>query len=210
MPFTDIPFRTDFTPGDLIYGLSDPRAVWVMKHGAAQGKNWIDKFLVDMDKVAIDDVANIEFIQTTLLHPKYHSVMQAPNHPRTTESQQHMWRTKSKAGLNWAVTTGRHVHFILDNLDMKAVAEKSNTKGNPDSPIGKAAATVSLKDKVRTITNAELRWVFRNKGDPAVQAQIQFWLENKPCCPPWEPGWDKVKPVRSPGHTAWDAYHPTH
>lgn len=208
MPFNE-PYHEDFEDGDLVYGLSGPRGEWIFKHGATKGKNWIDKFSVDMSDVDASDAANIEFITETLKHPKYHCVMKTAGHDSSTQSKQHAWRTKSKAGLNWAVTKGKHVHFILDDLNMKDVAEKSNTKGNPDNPTGKAGSAVSQKDKVRTITNAELRWIYRNRNDPNTQKHIQFWLNDKPCCPPWRPEWDSGVGKKVAGNIAWEGYTPT-
>lgn len=210
MPF-DGPYRDKFYAGDLIYGLKDPRARWILKHGGAIGKNWIDKYNVDAATLAKDDDVNMDFILTTLKHPKYHVVMKTDTHDQTTESQQHAWRTKSKAGLNWAVTQHKHVHFILDNLDMNDVAKKSNIQGNPDKPQGKAPFGTAQKDKVRTITNAELRWVYRHKDNPDVKAFIQFWLDDKPCCPPWYPQWTVGFGMKKQtGDAMWANYKPTH
>ena len=132
MPFTP-QYRDQFQAGDLVYGLSGPRGEWILQHGAGQGKNWIDKFTTDEATMNQNDAVNMEFIVTTLQHPKYHAVMNTATHAKSTANAQHGWRTKSKAGLNWAVTAHKHVHFILDLLDIEAVAKKSNTKGNPDS-----------------------------------------------------------------------------
>jgi hypothetical protein len=208
MPF-NTPYRDKFESGDLVYGLSKPREEWLKKRadeGALIGKNWIDKYNVDLTKVS--DAVNVDFIVQTLQHPKYHKVMKTTTHPQATESKQHAWRSKSKAGLNWAVTTHKHVHFILDNLDMSDVAKKTNTKGNPDYPQGKAPSTFPPKDKVRTITNAELRWVYRHKDHPDVQKHIQFWLDDKPCCPPWYSQW--VGKQQMTGDQLWADYQPTH
>lgn len=209
MPFKS-PYRNDFQAGDLVYGLAAPRESWLKTHGALMGKSWIDKFKTNMKFVDSSDTANIDFITTTLEHPKYHSVIRTEEHEPSTATKEHAWRTKSKAGLNWAVTKKIHVHFILDKLNMKDVAKKSNKVGaNVDNPTGKAGPDVSQENKMRTITNAELRWVYRNRNNPGTQDYIQFWLDDKPCCPPWEPGWDAVKPDEAPGHDAWNDYKPT-
>jgi hypothetical protein len=208
MPFTK-PYREKFEKGDLVYGMREPRTTWLMKHGAVQGMNWIDKFKIDEDQVT--DAVNMEFIVKTLDHPKYHTVMETADHERTTKGKQHIWRTKSKAGLNWAVTAGKHVHFILDWLDMEAVATKTNTKGSPDFPKGKAPIGTTQIDKVRTITNAELRWIYRHKDNPEVQKYIQFWLDNKTSCPPWSPEFTVgVGKNMKRGDTMWALYTPTH
>jgi hypothetical protein len=172
--------------------------------------NWIDKFTTDGTSTRGSSGVNSDFINATLHHPKYHAVMKTATHGVTTESEQHAWRTKSKAGLNWAISSGNHVHFILDDLNMKEVAEKTNTKGNPDQPQGKAPLGTLQKDKVRTITNAELRWIYRHKDHSDVKDLVHFWLADKPCCPPRYPAWDSGKGKKVSGDIAWQGYAPTH
>jgi hypothetical protein len=46
--------------------------------------------------------------------------------------------------------------------------------------------------KTRAITNAELRWIYRNRAKSGVQEHVQFWLNGSPCAPPWEHS-DEIK-----------------
>lgn len=214
MPF-DPAYREEFEAGDLVYGLKEPRAQWLMKHNALLGKNWIDKFSTNKDSASASDALNQEFILNALDHPKYHVAFSGTNSVGTAianqqGSTQHGWRTKSKAGLNWAISTNRHVHFILDGIVMKDVAEKSNKVGNPDSPVGAAPLGTLQSVKVRTITNAELRWIYRHKDHAETKLLVQFWLKNVPCCPPWYPAWDSGVGKKASGDVAWESYQPKH
>jgi hypothetical protein len=40
--------------------------------------------------------------------------------------------------------------------------------------------------KVRAITNAELRWIYRHRKEADVAKRVQFWSGGAPCKPPWE------------------------
>ena len=118
----------------------------------------------------------------------------------SAESPNQYTRHKCKAGLAWAVDKGKKVHFVLDDLDMKAIVNKSFQKPGvaPDKPEGPSRGAPQT-EKHRSITGSELRWVFRNKDKQEVQDNIQFWFENQPCSPPWED--DQWKAL-------WEGYQP--
>jgi hypothetical protein len=92
---------------------------------------------------------------------------------------------KCKAGLAWMAAKGGHVHFILDEMDIDKVIQKSYPYGS-------------------SYTATELRWVYRNRFRLEVQRCVQFWNNGKPVIPPWEtakgqPAWQDYSPNLVPG-----------
>jgi hypothetical protein len=76
------------------------------------------------------------------------------------------------------------LHFVLDNLDLSEVTNKNRAGEFKNSP----------EDKVRTVTAAELRWIYRYKDDPRTQENVQFWIKGTKCCPPWAPEYKAFVP----------------
>lgn len=138
------------------------------------------------------------------------------------------FRAKSKFGMEWTArknagldanssTAGVHIHFALDDIDMAAVVTKTHRFEDQshnvlaeDLPKGKSKKN---EDKVRTITHSELRWIYRNRGNPLVQRSIQFWLNQVACGPPWE---NDTETTTLPTNrrvvswrTAWTLYKPS-
>ncbi|HVS40412.1 MAG TPA: hypothetical protein VMS17_32945 [Gemmataceae bacterium] len=228
MPFQ--PKWRDYQAGDLFYGLADPR--WdLVTHLAAQGQialaydaNNNLTTIVTIDQydlcssthaTAYNLTYDAAFIAALNAHKKYKSVV--------GQDLENKWgnlkniggkdqqvealaiaKRKCKGGLNYIVHhTPYYIHFCLDGLDMASVAGKSYSgPGATDNPVGKS--NTDWMNKVRSITGAELRWVYRNHKVPKVQAKIQFWLNNAQCYPPWGPG----HPTK--WRAAWAAYIPTH
>lgn len=89
-------------------------------------------------------------------------------------------RRKAKAGLMWAVSSGRNIHFVLDDLNIGNVINKQHKGKNADMPASGG------KPKNRAITGAELRWIYRNRMSENVKNHIFFWLEGKLVLAPWE------------------------
>ncbi len=86
---------------------------------------------------------------------------------------------KCKGGLSWISKSNSllvrdiHVHFILDGIDMKRVADKLNECDESGN-------------KIKKITGQELRWLFRHRNHPEVRKKVQFWRNGQPVSPPWE------------------------
>ncbi|CDG80857.1 hypothetical protein GJA_194 [Janthinobacterium agaricidamnosum NBRC 102515 = DSM 9628] len=100
--------------------------------------------------------------------------------PNNTENS--ILRRKVKGGLYWATSVAKkHVHFVLDGLDMEAVVRKSASYDNPTGSNNEQSNTA----KTRAYTGAELRWIYRNRNNPDVQSHVHFVKEGKPCPPPW-------------------------
>jgi hypothetical protein len=229
MPFHP-PWRT-YEPGDLIYGLRANREE-LASHLGVRGAYTIeqyDNFRVDRANGLLFDT---EFIQALDNHPKYRSALDYDltdnanwlNEPVRTAA---VAKRRAKGGLDWITNhTDRLIHFCLDGLDIAAVASKSFAGAPPtgigrDFPRGKAPADLAWDKKERSITGAELRWIYRNKDNPRVSAQTQFWKRTpkgstpsdgvqaaeatwRACPPPWS---DPAQPVEV--RAAWEGYVPT-
>ncbi|MBD2814848.1 hypothetical protein ID850_08735 [Xenorhabdus sp. Flor] len=76
---------------------------------------------------------------------------------------------KCKGGLSWVtmsncqLTEDMHIHFILDEINIKEVVDKTRD----------------------SITAKELRWIYRHRNNRKVASKIQFWLNQEPIYPPW-------------------------
>lgn len=133
-----------------------------------------------------------------------------------------LFRRKCKAGLEWALlrpSAGKPqpaVHFILDGL-----GELCNSDGTKSSDwskvLGKnyqlpgiceetSGGGLPFEQKVRSITNAELRWIYRHRDNPLVAEGVQFWRDSTPVMPPWVLGATHMDPRAD--IAAWEAYRP--
>jgi hypothetical protein len=188
MPFTQ-PWR-NFTAGDLVYGIKDDRKLY-LQYGpfkaAAKGAKatTIDEYRVLEKELSKARVASKEdeegFVQCLQDHATYKTAI------GTSDDLNWAVRRKDKGGLYWATKVAKkHVHFVLDNLDIRATVLKNWAGKNPDKPAGPGKSTgVAYDKKNRSITGAELRWVYRNRNDPDVQADVQFWFMYAQVVPPW-------------------------
>lgn len=236
MPFAPA-FKFNFTAGDLIYGLAPARTQLVIHLGAdiinAGGPATVDQYrkrtMEDLSKN--DRRAWKQFLLENERHMKYSRYMRAirsfnkdeESYAASGKSEADLnsiWRAKSKFGMEWTVRNGMGtIHFVLDLIDMAAVTTKTHRfvdNGETlaqDKPRGKPAVG---QTKERTITHSELRWLYRNRGIPAVQANTQFWRTTGghiQCCrPPWT---NDTEQTTFPSgrqvswRTAWGAYLPT-
>lgn len=229
-----MPFRSPYStyqPGDLLYGLAGPRGNLAAHFGVAVGQictiDEYDIFAADRGYAGLRHDQG--FIDSLTAHQKYSSVLNYDladnnnwnNEPIKTAAYA---KRKCKGGLNWITqNTTRRIHFLLDGLEMESVPAKNFTTVPyaRDHPQGKAPAALAWTAKERSITGAELRWVYRNRNNIRVQKQIQFWKKSvkwqttgfgkhtsvdtfSPCPPPWS---DKGQPASV--RNAWAAYIPT-
>lgn len=219
MPFA--PPWADYRKGDLLYGLSNERAGLAQHLGVKAGDvHTIDEYALVANEVAPwDPTSPLKydqgFINSLNVHNKNRLVVgRALNSlPDAPTFLAHAKR-KCKGGLNYIISnTQHHIHFCLDGLEttMEDVPGKS-FKGiagivAPDTPVGKADASYTWLTKTRSITGAELRWVYRNRMRNDVQQKVQFWLNNAPCYPPWGKGhpdsWIKAWAAYSPTNLVW-------
>lgn len=205
MPFHPNPNFRPYQAGDFIFGLD--AAVDNFRHAqgqAAAGTVMVRQLshkqaAVNKFKDPIKKPLNLDYIDETLDHPKYHTIINSA--PQGDIANNQLFRRKSKAGLNFCVASGRFVHFVMGGLNLREVSEKSydGTQG------GRPEFKLDANDKYRTVTGAELRWIYRHKDHTDVQERIQFWLNNAQVCPPWDP--------QGPGYgtpDGWQAYNPSH
>jgi hypothetical protein len=219
MPFQGPNWR-NYHSGDLFYGLHKPRLELAKFLGADQICT-IDQYdIASADRTHASLQHDPDFVTALKNHSKYNDVVNAGDWGWDLANRAH-WnakplamtaiaKRKCKGGLDWIThSTFRHIHFCLEGLDLVAAAEKNydgSSGGMADSP-GRAGLGADPYTKARSITGAELRWVYRNRSDPRVREQIQFWsLDPKwiQCPPPWEDPATSKK-IRD----AWANYKPT-
>ena len=172
MPFQK-PFD-DASAGDFVYGLYDENATITQleKRGCVR---------MGTEVVALHAVYDLVYDGTT-----------AGNHGV---------KRNSKLGLHLFSHKNRIIHFVLDNIKITDIINKTS--------VHRSTGKVETEDN-RGITGSELRWIYRNRDNPTVQGAIQFWHEGRQCTPPWEascpvysPDWGRYKPTR-PGKSLVD------
>ncbi|AOB29928.1 hypothetical protein AKI39_03335 [Bordetella sp. H567] len=196
MPFHP-PFKQEFEPGDLVYGLALPRGRYPYEYPHFHQAHDCDPVSGVRQISRIDQYAAIrseqweqkcfnrhvppnqaEFLASIKRHPKYKSVLAAQQATVKAVSR------KCKAGLAWATNSEMSVHFILDRIDMEQVVAKSHPRDKDGA----------------SYTGCELRWIYRNRHHGQVQQCVQFWMNGSATLPPWE-GRDA---------SIWSRYKPSH
>jgi len=229
MPFQR-PWR-NYVADDLLYGLAQQRAEFA-NHIGAQAQCTIDQYeIATADRGRAGIRHDPAFVAALSAHGKYNTAVAHADVGWDLTDQDHWnqdWlrmaavaKRKCKGGLDWIThNTTRHIHFCLDGLDLVAAASKSydgSSGGVADAPVGKAPIGMDVYTKARSITGAELRWVYRNRNNSRVRAQVQFWRRKvswaggvrttvgwEQCPPPWNDVGASAE-VRA----AWAAYSPT-
>ena len=212
MPF-HAPFRDRYQAGDMIFGYAQSITAFIDQH-RAEGANDSAKVNALTTDVADANHARyargvpagetpraVQFVTSLSTHAKYNRVVSADENAGQTSwitqnramgpaRNNQSWRMKSKGALYWAtMEAGIHIHFVLDSIPIADVVGKNHQSPHAhaaDTPSGRKATAPEEATKTRTVTHAELRWIYRNRGVPAVAAHIQFWLNNACCDPPWE------------------------
>jgi hypothetical protein len=193
MPFTK-PYR-NYQPGDLFYGLAIPRQNLIQELTGNQAgtayKNmeWIDLFLHPVNQYTAHEniMKNFRFAMTLKYHPKYWRALGYQLEGIDDDSAK---RAKSKGGLLWATTVERkHVHFTLERLNMDHVVRKTYPGWGVGGVGADRPAVPNVSEKQRSITGAELRWIYRWRNNAQVSSRIQFWNKIagvfEQCEPPW-------------------------
>lgn len=210
----EMPWRTSYVPGDYIFGYASSIGEFIRAHRNEGATDECKIQVLDTDRFGAFDGRGKKddkeaFFNSVERHPKYAGVLsdsgkdfRAPAlaglKPGAVKNNRE-WRIKSKASLYWlTMDAKRHVHFVLDGIDMREVVHKTHF----DGPLhGQDTPHNNPDTKTRTITHAELRWLYRNKVFPQVRAYVQFWLGNNCVEPPWrtDPGlWGLYVPRNSP------------
>ncbi len=201
MPFSQA--WRDYHPNDLLYGLAGPRNHLAAHMGIKDGDIYtIDQFDIFADAKPIGSV------KSHLVHDKdFIKVLQSSAKTAqivgTDLNDGTLWnndlvgtaaiaKRKCKAGLEFVIYhTTYHIHFCLGGMNLEQVAAKNydgSAGGMADSAGGKSTG-LDWKSKARSITGAELRWVYRHSREPMVQSKVQFWKDDggwKQCPPPWK------------------------
>ena len=199
MPFKS-PYR-QYNRGDMLYGLAGPRAelaaAMFIRNGEIHTIDQFDTFAdarpngTPLNGLTYDAGFNAAVAQATddaSRHVDLNSQQQWQANPAGTGA---VARRKCKTGIDYVCRyTQAHIHFCLKGFDLVAAAGKSyNGAGASDNPVGKAHDR-AWHQKTRSITGAEIRWVYRNRHDPSVANRVQFWDQVgggwNACPPPWD------------------------
>ncbi len=212
------PYQSSYNQGDLIYGISNIRTLYRTKNpyfNLARGNetaSTIDQYsLTEIERKCIVDgkrqpVPDNEYFQDCIkAHKKYKSAYYAKGTflPGLGIIQhENVVGRKCKGGLYWVTSTQyslkKTIHFLLDEINFQSVVSKIN-------PETGAAYKNSLTP---FFTGVELRWVYRNRYKPEVIQSIQFWINGKPCHPPWVKEFTKDAELDYDPTSLWSTYKP--
>jgi hypothetical protein len=145
-------------------------------------------------------------------HPKYSPLLHEIRGKPLVDGSRAWERIKKscKAGLVYTTEGGHQIYFILDDLDVTDVVHKLRWSGQ-DDPLTEEERALKVdpktQDAVGDITGAELRSLYRLRGDPAVMGNVTFWKggAEESVDPPWveDSGlWDEYVPKREQMHGA--------
>ncbi|MBR7651966.1 hypothetical protein KCX83_06470 [Brucella oryzae] len=207
MPFYP-EFKRQFVAGDLVYGLFEQRGVYANKYKeffaskTPMNISTIDQYAISdaerdmLERKRIMPTNQAEFSEFTSRHHKYHSILSSKfiRFEDRYIYNDDVLKRKCKSGLGWMVDSKMTVHFILDGINMTEVVNKSNIQDKRGCTSGGST--------LRSITGAELRWIYRNRNDINVQRRVQFWNKGQPVSPPWfgvgKELWDQYEPRSDP------------
>lgn len=207
MPFgPGATYHDTYSHGDLFYGLQEPRGKLMEFLGAQKERttgsmiNYYNVGDYGASVAAPSDNAKFTEALASSQNPKHPDLLNRwQANPNSGDMKWALWKRKSKSGLWWATSVAKKkIHFCLDELDLDTVIHKNYISDYPQGLDRKAATITDFTQKKTSITGAELRWIYRNRKDPQVQALIQFWKAFKPCAAPWETdptSWADYKPT---------------
>ena len=207
MPFgANVTFKESYTPGDLFYGLQEPRGKLMDFLGVQKertGGAMINYYNVgDYPEATGKPADNTGFTDAlaSSSNPKHPDLLNRwQANPNSGDVKWALWKRKSKSGLWWATKlAAKTVHFCLDQLDIDTVINKNYVADVPQGPGRKDPGITDFTQKKTSITGAELRWIYRNRRDPQVQGLVQFWANYAACNAPWEGNagqWAAYKPT---------------
>jgi len=213
------PFR-NYVPGDFFYGFSGCRAKLIkqlcgkstQELASAGAVAWLDQLLTAQAAKACP-LLNADFADYLRNHSKWKVVPEEDRDierkaadPDDPEDCNNLWRKKSKAGLEFLVKKNHFINFAIDEKFSSAdcIAKPMNYE-EVAVPWGETRPEYCVgKQKLRIITYAEIRFVYRNKDDADFAKRIQFWYQSgdtfAPGAPPWVRDaavWEKYQPKNS-------------
>lgn len=227
VPF-DEPYKTTYEAGELVYGLGKPRGALMSEHFKLSGPNirTVDLSTINNYATTGDEKGSLDsklkyargwddpmkkaareemdrFNTSLKSHGKYGSAVDwqgtGLKGSERDRAENRAWRQKCKGGLYYACFIAKtHIHFCLEGVNCEQVVKKSfvDREGTPIDVVDKDG-------KFRAITNAELRWLYRNRDHVEVSSRVQFWRKEADwvaCAPPWtgtgEKLWSQYQPRR--------------
>jgi hypothetical protein len=93
-------------------------------------------------------------------------------------------RRSCKFGIEYAITLPAYIHYILDGMDMKKVANKELF--DKTITIGSGSGARSISFKKMSICTSELRFLFRNWQRIKATNRVLFYWKYKTTPAPWE------------------------
>lgn len=220
MPFKE-PWR-QYVSGDFFYGFSGARAKLItqltngrttMDFAKSNTVAWLDQLLTGTALQSVPTLNN-DFASFCRGNAKYKEVVkpdaaiEVPASDDDIENNRR-WRRKSKAGIEFLTKHQHNIHFAIDNaIDWNAVISKPDAAEKTDVPFkpqGDGLYQYKAGDiKMRIITYAEIRFIYRNRTDADFQKRIQFWYSDgtkfSAGAPPWDRDsgtWSKYIPASS-------------
>jgi hypothetical protein len=188
-----------YRPGDLIYGLAKPRNaiaymlrqemteeyraknpaehISMVQHAFLDGDLDLDgqytgELDLDLEEVASrireDVIKHKVFLEQ---HPKY-----SPLLPENSKPKDYWLRiARGCKGAMERILKQEHkrIHFVLNGIDMEAVLDNK-------------WVVTDKRSGDKSITAIELRWVYRNWGDPDVREGVYFYVDELKVKAPWE------------------------
>lgn len=94
----------------------------------------------------------------------------------------------SKAGIKFITVQGQKIHFVLDQLDLGATAQKIShleiDSENTSADYMHFQRERRVTNKIKDITQQELRYLYRNKNNEEMMQNVIFWKEGRQVDPP--------------------------
>ncbi|WP_179947457.1 RHS repeat-associated core domain-containing protein [Wolbachia endosymbiont of Cylisticus convexus] len=96
----------------------------------------------------------------------------------------------SKAGIEFTTGGNKKIHFVLDGLDLGATAQKISyfeiKSIDLDADIMHFQREKRVTNKLKDVTQQELRYLYRNKDNKEMMQNVIFWKEGRKVDPPWK------------------------
>ncbi len=204
MPF-EHPWR-QYLGGDFFYGFSGARARLItqltngrttMDFAKAGTVAWLDQLLTATATADVPTL-NRDFAKFCRSNTKYNEVVNGISDTEVAATDDDVannrrWRRKSKAGIEFLVKHHHNIHFAVDaGMDWTAVISKPLAYTETATPFGaKPEFKASDEFKMRIITYAEIRFIYRNRTNDDFAKRIQFWYQGS------------ANGMFSPGPTPW-------
>jgi hypothetical protein len=204
-------FNSDLKSTDLIFGLGDGiLSMYKLYDGKVpidknnQGRNYAptERKLESFKKISVADAKSkkdpqtrftteglaknreyLDALESGQIPKKY--AESAPFDGEAKAKEKFASRRKCKSILHWQLIIKQlRVQFVVTGMDLARVPTKEIVTAQ--GPTQKYSSVPASKEEYG-ITDAELRWVFRNRNNRLVEQNLQFWNSTPPvpCAAPW-------------------------